>query len=150
LAKTAGVLGLRLTRRRYGRHRNRAALKLPAVEDRQPRCAAHPEQTGDAQKLLKKFIELAAEMREWAALAEAARRTPRRICLSHCPAVPEAGVVFNLVKTGIAVAEFLADALHEGSYIGTIALCAVTGEEVLAADEIVNLAVADLLPRLLG
>lgn len=32
-----------------------------------------PEEMGKAQGLLRKFIELAAEMKEWAALAEAAR-----------------------------------------------------------------------------
>jgi hypothetical protein len=75
---------------------------------------------------------------------------PSRVSLSRRPAVPEASIVFDLVETGIAVAELLADALDEGSYIGPIALIAVAGHEVLAVDEIINVAVANVLPHLLG
>src|SRR5207248_3710030 len=40
--------------------------------------------------------------------------------------------------------------LDEGADIGTISLGAVSGDEVFPVDQIVNLAVADVLPGLLG
>src|SRR6516165_7123143 len=75
---------------------------------------------------------------------------PSRVSPLRSPAVSKAGVVFDTVETGIAVAELLADALDKGSYIGAIALCAVTGDEVLAVDKIIYIAIADVLPRVLG
>src|SRR5215469_18159022 len=90
----------------------------------------------------------------WPQRAEAIRRSyqtgsrPSHASLS--PAVSQADEVFDAVETGIGLVKFLADALDEGSDIGTIALCAGSGDEVLAVDEVINLAVADVLPRLLG
>src|SRR5271155_5449833 len=84
------------------------------------------------------------------AVSDHAQRMPRRASLSRDPAVSEAGVVFDVVETWIAIAELLADTLDEGSYIGTIALCTVSGDEVFPVDAIINLAVADVLRRGLG
>jgi hypothetical protein len=84
------------------------------------------------------------------AVSDDAQRRPRRASFLSCPAVSEAGVILDVVETGIAIAEFLADTLDEGSYIGTITLSAVSGDEVLSVDEIIYLAIADVLPRLLG
>jgi hypothetical protein len=55
-----------------------------------------------------------------------------------------------VVETWVDIAEFLADTFDEGAYIGTIPLGAVSGDEVFAVDQIVNLAVADILPCLFG
>src|SRR5438132_416846 len=83
------------------------------------------------------------------AVSDHTQLAPRLALLWCGPAVPEAGVVFDEVEIGIAIAELLADTLDEGSYIGTIALRAVSGDKVLAVDKIINLAVADVLPRLI-
>ena len=83
--------------------------------------------------------------------AEFQRLQVRRMRESLAPhTVRKAGVVLDVVETWIAIAEFLADTLDEGSYIGTITLCAVSGDEVLSVDEIIYLAIADVLPCLLG
>jgi hypothetical protein len=84
------------------------------------------------------------------AVSDEAQRRPRRASLRPCPPVSEAGVVLDVVETWIAIAEFLTDTLDEGSYIGTITLCAVSGDEVLSVDKIIYLAIADVLPRFLG
>ena len=80
---------------------------------------------------------------------DAPRRLPRASLL-RCPAVSETGVVLDVVETWIAIAELLADTFDKGSYIGTITLCALSGDEVLSVDKIIYLAIADVLPRLLG
>src|ERR1700730_2417232 len=70
--------------------------------------------------------------------------------LSRGPAVSKAGIVFDVVETRIDIAELFADTLDESSYVGTITLRAVSGDEVLAVDEIINLPVADVLLGLFG
>ena len=55
-----------------------------------------------------------------------------------------------MVEIGIAVAELLADTLDEGTDIGAVPLCPVTGDEVLAVHEIIDLAIANVLPGVLG
>ena len=51
-----------------------------------------------------------------------------------------------MVETGIDITELLADTLDERAYIGAISLRALSGDEILAVDEIVDFAVADVLP----
>src|ERR1700736_2231328 len=84
------------------------------------------------------------------AMSDHTQLARRRALLGCCPAVSEAGVVFDVAEIGIAIAELLADTLDEGSYIGAIPLCAVSGDKVLAMDKVVNLAIADVLPGLFG
>jgi hypothetical protein len=74
----------------------------------------------------------------------------RRGSLLRVPAVSEAGIAFDVVETGVALAELLADAVSEGMDIGTIASPSLAGEEAFAVDGIVDLPVADILSRLLG
>src|SRR6266480_4080258 len=74
----------------------------------------------------------------------------RRVSAFRGPTIPKASVVFDIVETGVDIAEFFADTLDEGAYIGTIPLGTMSGDEVFAVDEIVNLTVADVLPSLLG
>jgi hypothetical protein len=84
------------------------------------------------------------------AVSDHAQWIPRRVSPFGGPTVSKTGVIFDVVERGVDIAEFLADTLDEGSYIGTIPLCAVSGDKVLAMDKIINLAVADVLPRLIG
>src|SRR5512133_1083602 len=84
------------------------------------------------------------------AVRDPARRKTRCALFPSCPAVSETGVVFDVVEVRIAIAELLADALDEGSYVGTIALRAVPGDEVLAVDEIIDFPVTDVLLGPLG
>ena len=74
----------------------------------------------------------------------------RRTSPLRSPAVSETGVVLDAVETGIDIAEFLADTLDESAYIGAISLRPVPRNKILAVDEIVDLAVADILARFLG
>src|SRR5215469_8822721 len=55
-----------------------------------------------------------------------------------------------MVEIGVAVPEFLADSLDESADIGAISLCPMAGDKVLAVDEIVDVAITDILPCLLG
>src|SRR5882724_4085223 len=66
------------------------------------------------------------------------------------PAVTEAGVVVDLVKTGIDISELLADAFDESADVGAIAVRAAAGEEILPVHEVVELAVGDILAGLQG
>src|SRR5487761_1648056 len=61
------------------------------------------------------------------------------------PAVAKSGVVVDVIELAIDIAELLADALYESANVRPEALGAVAGSEVLAVDEIVDLAVADIL-----
>src|SRR5579884_3097280 len=67
----------------------------------------------------------------------------RRLVLRD-PAVSEAGVIFDMVEAGIAVAELLANALDKGADVGAVALGSVTGNEVLAVDEVVDFTISDI------
>src|SRR5438105_433556 len=80
------------------------------------------------------------------ALSDRAQRTRRRRSRLWSPAVSKTGIIFDVVEIGIAFAELLADTLDEGPDIGAIPLFAVTGDEILAVDEVVDLAIADILP----
>src|SRR3989304_6183288 len=63
------------------------------------------------------------------------------------PAIPEAGVVLDVGERVVHRPELLADALDEGAHVRPVALFARTRDEILAVDEIVDLAVADILSR---
>src|SRR5689334_22606207 len=78
-----------------------------------------------------------------------ARRTGRAGCSAGAlalgePAVAESGVVMDVFKFRIDIAELLADALYEGPHIGPVALDPIAGDEVLAVHEIVDLTVRDV------
>src|SRR5271170_3606563 len=83
-------------------------------------------------------------------VSDHAQRSPPRHSLLCGPAVSKTGVVLDVVEMGVAVAELLADTLDEGADIGAVPLCSVPGDEILAVDEIIDLAVADVLPRFFG
>src|SRR5579863_3922507 len=61
------------------------------------------------------------------------------------PAVSEAGIIFDRVEAGIAIAKLLADSLDERADVGTIAFRPVAGNEVLAVDEVVDFAISDIM-----
>src|ERR1700732_1066326 len=79
------------------------------------------------------------------AASDHVQRVRCRASVFRGPAVSETGVVFDVVETGVDITKLLADTLDEGAYIGAITLRAVPGDEILAVDEIVDLAVADVL-----
>src|SRR5271170_2679767 len=83
-------------------------------------------------------------------VSDQAQRRLRRDLVWSGPAVSKTGVVMDVVEIGVGVAEFLADTLDEGTDIGAVPLCPMTGDEVLAVHEIIDLAIADVLPCLLG
>src|SRR5579859_7604806 len=60
-------------------------------------------------------------------------------------AIAEAGVVLDVLVFGIDGTKLLANALDERADIGTIALVAIAGGEVLAVNEVVDLAIGDVL-----
>src|SRR6516225_8321576 len=78
------------------------------------------------------------------------QRARRRVSGFRGPAVSETGVISNVVEIGIDIAELLADTLDEGAYIGAVPFRAVPGDKILAVDEIVDLAVANVLAPLFG
>src|SRR6516164_9471082 len=82
--------------------------------------------------------------------SEDVQRARCRVSVFRGPAVSKTGVVSDMVETGVNIAELLADTLDEGAYIGAVPLRAVPGDKILAVDEIVDLAVADVLARLFG
>src|SRR6266446_2881493 len=84
------------------------------------------------------------------AVSDQAHPETRCALLSRDPTVSKAGIVFDVVEIRIDIAELFADTLDEGSYVGTITLHAMPGDEVLAVDEIINLPVADVLLGLFG
>src|SRR6516225_1493138 len=73
-----------------------------------------------------------------------------RVSVFRRPAVPETSVIFDMVETGVNIAELLANSFDEGAYIVAIPVRAVSRDEILAVDEIVNLAVADVLACFFG
>ena len=84
------------------------------------------------------------------AVIDHAQWIPRRVLAFCGPTISKTSVVFDVVETWVDIAELFADALDEGADIGTIPLGAVSGDEVFAVDQIVNLAVADILTCFLG
>src|SRR5216684_3759075 len=60
-------------------------------------------------------------------------------------AVTDARMVEDVLEFGVDLAELLANAFDEGADIGAIALVAITGDEVLAVDDVVNLAIRHIL-----
>src|SRR6516225_2000851 len=81
-------------------------------------------------------------------VSDAQRRLRRGLVWSG-PAVSKAGVVPDMVEIGVAVSEFLADTFDESTDIGAVPLCPMAGDKVLAVDEIVDVAIADVLSCLL-
>src|SRR5579875_51498 len=74
----------------------------------------------------------------------------RRRSILGDPAVPEAGVIFDMVEIGIAVAELLSDALDEGADVGAVSLWSVAGNKVFAVDEVVDFTISDIAAGPLG
>src|SRR5487761_2345777 len=102
--------------------------------------------SGTARKISARTVTLAA--------SERTKRQRGRLCgaaggavalVAGNPAVAESGVVVDVIELAIDIAELLADALYEGADVRPEALGAVAGGEVLAVDEIVDLAIADIL-----
>src|SRR3546814_9184619 len=60
------------------------------------------------------------------------------------PSVAEAGIVLDTVEVVVDVAELLANPLDEGPHVGPVAVRPVAGDEVLAAHDVVDLAVGDV------
>ena len=54
------------------------------------------------------------------AVSDHAQWMARRVSSFGGPSVSETGVVFDMVETGVDIAELLADTLDEGAYIGAI------------------------------
>src|SRR6516164_6147251 len=81
-------------------------------------------------------------------VSDAQRRLRRGLVWSG-PAISKAGVVPDMVEIGVAVSEFLADTFDESTDIGAVPLCPMAGDKVLAVDEIVDVAIADVLSCLL-
>src|SRR5271167_2333726 len=84
------------------------------------------------------------------AVRDHAQRRPRRDLVWSGPTVSKTGVVMDVVEIRVAVAELLADTLDEGTDIGAVPLCPMAGDEILAVYEIIDLAIADVLPCFLG
>src|SRR5258705_1128910 len=79
-----------------------------------------------------------------------ARKNVRTLCarldlIGIAPAIAESGIILDAGESGIDVAEFLADALDEGAHIGAEADFAVSGDEALAMDDVVELAIAHVV-----
>src|SRR5579883_2083690 len=75
-----------------------------------------------------------------------ARRRVGSARLTACdPAVAESCIVVDMVELRVSVAELLADALDERPDIGAEPLRAIAGDEILAVDEIIDLAIGDVL-----
>jgi hypothetical protein len=55
-----------------------------------------------------------------------------------------------VVETGVDITKLLAGTLDEGAYTGAITFRAVPGDKILAVDEIVDLAAADVLTCFFG
>src|SRR5262249_1441052 len=77
--------------------------------------------------------------------SENAQQSRGRVSVFRDPAVSETVVIFDMVETGVDIAELLADTFDEGAHIGAIPFRSVPGDEILAVDEIVDLTVADVL-----
>src|SRR5579859_1756913 len=63
------------------------------------------------------------------------------------PAIAEAGIIGDGGEGGVDRQELLADTLDQGADIGAIAVRAFAGDEILAAQRIVDLAVAEVAAR---
>src|SRR6516162_8973452 len=81
------------------------------------------------------------------AASDHVRRLRGHVSVFRGPAVSETGVVFDLVETGVNIAELLANTLDEGAYVGPIPFRAVPCDEILAVDKIIDFTVTDVLAR---
>src|SRR5208282_827450 len=98
--------------------------------------------TGTAKKITTRAKILAANERQSCSSRPTALRTfARRLA----PAVPVAGIVFDLVEGGIHLAELLANTLHEGAHVRAVTLDAVARDETRSVHEIVEIAVTHVL-----
>src|SRR5215468_727383 len=77
--------------------------------------------------------------------SENAQRLRGRVSVFRDPAVSETGVIFDMVKTEVDIAEFLADTLDNRAQMGAIPFRPVPGDEILAVNEVVDLTEADVL-----
>ena len=73
------------------------------------------------------------------------RTRPHLFVGSPAEAVAEAGVVADVLELRIDIMEFLADLLDEGADIGAKTLVAIAGREVLAVNQVVDLAIGYVL-----
>src|SRR5215470_2264055 len=60
------------------------------------------------------------------------------------PPIAESGIVADAVEILVDLPELLADPLDEGADVDAEALLAIAGDEVLAADQVVDLAIGDV------
>jgi hypothetical protein len=61
------------------------------------------------------------------------------------PAVAKPGVVADVLERRIDIMEFLADSLDEGADVGAKTVVAIAGREVLAVNQVVDLAIGYVL-----
>jgi hypothetical protein len=73
------------------------------------------------------------------------RTRPLLFVDSPAEAVAEPGVVADVLERRIDIMEFLADSLDEGADVCVKTLVAVAGREVLAVNQIVDLAIGYVL-----
>src|SRR5215469_14337941 len=94
------------------------------------------------------FAESERWKRQRRRLRAAGRTIAGAALAGDCPAVAKSGVVVDFVKSGVDIPELLPDALDEGADIRAVAIGAAARQEVLAVDEIVELAIGGILARL--
>src|SRR5262245_2394443 len=78
--------------------------------------------------------------------AKSFRRFRTSTAIRIAPAVTKPWIVLDCGKRWINVAEFLPDALDEGAHIGAEADLAFAGGEARTVDDVIELAIADVLP----
>src|SRR5579871_2054853 len=66
------------------------------------------------------------------------------------PVIAVARIILDAVELIVEGAEFLADALDEGTYVDPITLLSPTGDEALAAHQIVDFPIGEVALRRLG
>src|SRR5690349_3455288 len=79
----------------------------------------------------------------WVQVSSRARRL---LAIRIAPTIAEARIVLDVLECGVDVAEFLPDALDEGADVGAESDLAFAGREPDTMDNVVELAVADILP----
>src|SRR5476651_276883 len=87
-----------------------------------------------------------AALRRFAQFPQGSSRDHPPSRMRRQPAVAKSGVVVDGLELGIDVAEFFADSLDEGADTVARARIAVFRCDVLAANEIVDLPVGDVVP----
>src|SRR5579859_5581773 len=65
----------------------------------------------------------------------------------HDPAIAESRVIGDGGETGIDRQEFFPDTLDQGANIGAITVRPFAGDEILAPERVIDLAIAEIAPR---